>query len=58
MAKSICPFDTICDTSADVLPVCRANRDNTGTPAIVSCNMSSPCNLPRAITDVKIAPVS
>lgn len=58
VAKSTLPLETISDTSWVDTPNWSESACSTGTPRLVSWSMSSPCSLPRAITDVKIAPAS
>ena len=58
VAKSICPFDTISETSAEVFPRCLLSICKTGTPAEVNWRRSSPWSFPRAATDAKIIPTS
>lgn len=56
--KSTLPLETISDTSCVLTPSWSESACRTGTPRLVSWSMSSPCSLPRAITEVKIAPAS
>ena len=56
--KSILPFETMSDTSSEVVLRCLASIWRTGTPELISWSMSSPWSLPRAATDPKMVPMS